>query len=538
MSLIEHVFPPEIMNKREELLISALTECAGAYWDFNVTRNTIFGTPIEVINNVEYSICENLGLPKDCSYTDMVDCLGSRLSPEEQPAYFTFLDPKHLELCYKNGKRHISHTFWSKDILGEPMLAEQHIILYSDDSTGDLLALAYIKNIEPLAQLARTEKEARIQAEKANKAKTTFLFSMSHDIRTPMNAIMGFSDVIEKNSGDQARVVDAVRKVKEAGSVLLNLLDDVINVSRIESGKAILDMAPLDLNDLMGSLQSLYGSDMKAAGLSFSIESDFKDNIVVGDITKLLQIFINLISNSLKFTPEGGTVSVRAEQTEPETYVFTVKDTGIGMSPEFQEHAFDEFERERTSTESGIQGSGLGLSIARELVKLMNGEINFNSNPGSGTEFIVKLRLRKTDHLEAGGDIHGDMKTDFSGKRILVVEDNDLNREIACVILTEMGLEVETAVNGVEAVNKIAHSAPGYFNLVLMDIQMPKMDGYHATSEIRRMVDTRLSSIPIVAMTANALDEDRIEAFENGMNEHIAKPIDLQKLKRVLLKFL
>ncbi len=538
MSLIEHVFPPEIMNKREELLISALTECAGAYWDFNVTRNMIIGTPVLIKDGEEQPLHEMLGLSGDCSYTDMIDDLGSRLSPEEQPTYFTFLDLKHLELCYKNGKRQLSHTFWAKDHHDKPILAEQHVILYNDDSTGDLLAFAYIKNMEALAQLARTEKEARIQAEKANKAKTTFLFSMSHDIRTPMNAIMGFSDVIEKNSGDQVRVLDAVRKVKEAGSVLLNLLDDVLNVSRIESGKAILDMAPLDLDDLMGSLRSLYGSDMKAANLNFSIESHFKDNIVVGDITKLLQIFINLISNSLKFTPEGGTVSVRAEQTAPETYVFSVKDTGIGMSPEFQKHAFDEFERERTSTESGIKGSGLGLPIARKLVKLMNGDITFSSQPGSGSEFIVKLKLQKTDHLETDDDLKKDMKIDFSGKRVLVAEDNDLNREIACVILTEMGLDVETAVNGVEAVNKISHSTPGYFNLVLMDIQMPKMDGYHATSEIRRLVDTRLSSIPIVAMTANALDEDRIEAFENGMNEHIAKPIDLEKLKRVLVKFL
>lgn len=538
MSLIEHVFPPEMMEKHEEILISALSECAGAYYDFNVTQNIILGSPIQVIDGVEYSITEKTGLPPHCPYTDMVNYLGNRLSPEEQPAFFTFFDPRHLEKCYENGKHHISHTYWSKDILDNPILAEQHVILYKDSTNGDLLGLTYLKNMEPLDQLARLEKEARQQAEKASKAKTSFLFNMSHDIRTPMNAIMGFSDIIEKNCNDENRVLDAVHKVKEAGGVLLKLLDDVLNVSRIESGKAILDLAPMDLDELMKSLQSLFESDMKAADIRFLIENNFQDKIVVGDITKLLQIFINLISNSLKFTPAGGTVIVRGEQTAPETYVFSVKDTGIGMSPEFQKHAYEEFERERSSTESGIKGSGLGLAIARKLVELMDGEIDFNSKLGYGTEFIVKLQLPKTDHLESDGELQKDSKIDFSGKRVLLAEDNDLNREVACVILGEMGLEVETAANGVEAVNKIAHSAPGHFNLVLMDIQMPKMDGYHATSEIRRMVDTRLSSIPIVAMTANAFDENRREAFANGMNEHISKPIVVEKLKRVLAKFL
>lgn len=538
MSLTQHVFPLEMMEKHEEILISALSECAGAYYDFNITQNVILGTPIQVVDNVEYSINEKIGLPPHCPYTDMVSFWGNRLSPEEQPAFFTFFDPEHLKKCYENGKSHISHTYRSKDILDNPILAEQHVILYKDCTNGDLLAVTYLKNLEPLDQLARKEKEARLQAEEANKTKTSFLFNMSHDIRTPMNSIMGFSEIIEKNCGDENCVLDAVHKVKEAGSVLLKLLDDVLNVSSIENGNAILDLAPIDLDDLTKSLQSLFDSDMKAANIDFSIEGSFQDKIVTGDVTKLLQIFINLISNSLKFTPEGGTVTVRGEQTAPETYVFSVKDTGIGMSPEFQKHVFGEFERERSITESGIKGSGLGLAIVRKLVELMGGEIDFSSKPFRGTEFIVKLHLPKADRLEEDSELQRDTNVDFSGKRVLLAEDDDLNREAACGILREMGLEVETAENGVEAVDKIADSAPGYFNLVLMDIQMPKMDGYHATSEIRRLVDTRLSSVPIVAMTANAFDKDRREALANGMNEHLGKPIDLEKLRRILVKFL
>ncbi len=535
MSLIEHAFPPEMMEIREEQLITALSECAGAFYDFNVTKNVIVGTPIQVIDGEEYSIHDKIGLPPHCPYTDIIKYWGNNLAPEEQPAFLTFFDRRHLEKCYESGKFHITHTYRTKDALGNTMVAEQNILLYKDITTGDLLGLTYVKDMKPLDILIRKEKEARIQAEKASRSKTSFLFNLSHDIRTPMNAIMGFADIIDKNTGDEERVKDAIRKVKEAGDVLLKLLDDVLNVSRIESGSTSLDLAPLNLDNLWESIQSLFGTEMKKAEIQFTMESHFYDKIIMGDNTKLLQIFINLISNALKYTPAGGTVSVLGEQVAPETYVFSVKDSGIGMSSGFQKRAYDEFEREHTDSNIGVKGTGLGLSIVQKLVELMSGQIELRSKLGCGSEFIITLRLPKAEYIPTSNS--PDLSdTNFTGKNVLLVEDNDLNAEIACVILQEMGFSVEVAVNGLEAVEKVKNSEPGQYDLILMDIQMPKMNGYEATREIRKLDNERLASIPIVAMTANAFDNDRQQALINGMDEHIGKPINTDKLKRVFVK--
>ncbi len=536
MSLIEHVFPPEMMAIREEKLITALSACAGSFYDFNITRNVIMGTPIQVIDGEEYSVHDKIGLPAHCPYTDIVKYWGSRLPPDEQPAFFTFFDRRHLEKCFDCDKDHITHTYWTKDVLGNPMLAEQHIHLYKDITTGDLLGLTYIKDLKPLDVLIRKEKEARIQAEKASRAKTSFLFNLSHDIRTPMNAIMGFSNIIEKNCGDEARVRDAIRKVREAGDVLMKLLDDVMDVSRIENGRTSLDLAPMNLDEFWNRLQSLFGTEMNNSDIRFSMESNFTDKDVMGDMTKLLQIFINLISNAQKFTPPGGVVTVHGEQIAPEMYVFSVKDTGIGMSSGFQKRAYDEFERERNDSDNSAKGTGLGLSIVQKLVELMSGQIELRSKLGCGSEFIITLRLPKAEY-DSANSASELPETDFTGKNVLLVEDNELNAEIACVILQEMGFTVDTAVNGLEAVDKISNSMPGEYDLVLMDIQMPKMDGYQATKEIRALPDSRLSSIPIIAMTANAFDDDRRKALLSGMDEHIGKPIDTEKLRKVFSKF-
>ncbi len=537
MSLIEHVFPPEMMEIREEQLITALSECAGAFYDFNVTKNMIIGTPIQVIDGEEYSIHDKIDLPPHCPYTDIIKFWGNNLAPEEQPAFLTFFDRRHLEKCYESGKLHVTHTYRTKDALGNTMIAEQNILLYKDVTSGDLLGLTYVKDMKPLDILVRKEKEARIQAEKASRSKTSFLFNLSHDIRTPMNAIMGFADIIDKNTGDEERVKDAIRKVKEAGDVLLKLLDDVLNVSRIESGCTSLDLAPMNLDNLWESIQSLFGTEMKNADIQFTMESHFYDKIVMADNTKLLQIFINLISNAQKFTPAGGSVTVQGEQVAPETYVFSVKDSGVGMSSGFQKRAYDEFERERNDSNTSIKGTGLGLSIVQKLVELMSGQIELRSKLGCGSEFIITLRLPKSEYIPLinTSDLSD---ADFTGKNVLLVEDNDLNAEIASVILQEMGFTVDTAVNGLEAVEKVKDSVPGQYDLILMDIQMPKMNGYEATREIRKLDDKGLASIPIVAMTANAFDNDRQQALINGMDEHIGKPISTDKLKKVFVKLL
>ncbi len=382
--------------------------------------------------------------------------------------------------------------------------------------------------------------EALSAANAASQAKSLFLFNMSHDIRTPMNAIIGFADIAQKHLQEPEVVENAVTKIRTSSEILLNLINDVLDLARIESGKTTLDLTPTDLAADMENVRMLFEEDMEKAGIAFTMEQDLSDTHVLCDSLRINQILINLLGNARKFTHSGGKVICRVKQLEEAKdgtapYEITVEDNGIGMSEEFQKRVFDRFERERTSTVSGIQGSGLGLAIVKRVVDMMGGTIEVASTLGKGTTFTINFRLQVLDQ-EKVEKPQTDTREEilFEGRRILLVEDNELNREIAREILKEEGFEVEEAEDGTVAVEKVSHSEPGYYDLVLMDIQMPVMDGYTATREIRNLKDPRLSQIPIIAMTANAFDEDRKQALKMGMNGHLSKPIDVDSLLKVL----
>ena len=381
------------------------------------------------------------------------------------------------------------------------------------------------------------------EAEKANKAKSTFLFNMSHDIRTPMNAIIGFADLADKHIDDRETARDYIGKIRRSGEVLLRLINDVLNLARIESGKTTLQFAPASIRALAKNLRDLFAQDMRDAGIDFAIEVDVRDDGVICDALRLNQIALNLLSNAQKFTPRGGTVRCSIVQTGGAhdglaDYVLTVRDTGIGIGEEFLPRVFSAFERERTSTVAGIQGTGLGLSIVKNLVDMMGGTIGVQSAKGEGTVFTVRFTFRVDENGDAPGGVAAPDAPDFTGRRVLLVEDNELNREIACEFLKEMGFAVDTARDGAEAVDKVARSAQGEYELVLMDIQMPVMNGYEAARAIRQLPDPGLAGIPILAMTANAFEEDRQAALDAGMDGHIAKPIEMDKLIRELKRFL
>ena len=388
------------------------------------------------------------------------------------------------------------------------------------------------------------EMEARLQAQNAQRAKSTFLFNMSHDIRTPLNAIIGFAEIISKNPGAEEEVKNSVEKIKSSGDVLLSLINDVLDLARIESGEIALDLTVRDLNQVIDNLARMFMENAGQAGLQFIVEKDIKNAYVACDDTKMTRIMVNLIGNAIKFTPPGGKIVFSTRQTEDvkedcAEYEIRVRDTGIGMSKEFKDHVFEAFERERTSTESGFGGTGLGLTIVKKLVDLMGGSITVNSELGKGTEIVLRLcfQVAKPEALELKSKKEAD-GTDYSGKCLLLVEDNLLNREIACQLLEKRGFRIENAENGMIAVDKVIHSKPGYYDLILMDIQMPVMDGYKATREIRKLENKELAAIPIIAMTANAFAEDREKAFQAGMNEHVAKPFDIEKLMQVMKQYL
>ncbi len=389
-------------------------------------------------------------------------------------------------------------------------------------------------------------KAALESAERANNSKSMFLFNMSHDIRTPMNAILGLSNLAEKHINEPEVLRGYLKNIQLSGERLLAIINQVLEMARIENGVYRLEELPENIVELFVADMVMFKGDISKKNQKFITSVEVKHPYIYCDSSHLSEIMLNLVSNAIKYTGEGGTIecSIRQLPSEREGYCIiesVVKDNGVGMSEEFQQHLFEAFAREKSVTDSGIQGTGLGMGIVKKLVELMGGTIGVSSRPGVGTTFTVDIpfRLAEPPANEKGGD-SGDMPDTavFAGKRILMAEDNDMNAEIAIEILQEIGFVVERAVDGVECVDKLEKADSGYYDLILMDIQMPNMDGYKATQIIRGLADERKASIPISAMTANAFEEDRRNALASGMNGHIAKPIELSKMIETLKQLL
>ena len=397
-------------------------------------------------------------------------------------------------------------------------------------------------------------KKALAMAESANRSKSNFLFNMSHDIRTPMNAITGFTNMAIKHIDDGEKVLDYLGKTQKAGNMLLSLINSVLEVSRIEAGQATVEEQPGDIylsfENIKSTMQELAAT--KDIDLTFAF-GEITDRYVLADFSRCIRIFVNIITNSIKYTNEGGFVRVTCEQVGQAkdgvgTYRYTFTDNGIGMSEEFQKHIYEQFSREKTSTISGVQGTGLGMSVVKSFVDLMGGEITLKSEKGKGTTFTVLLPFKLQNEKmytdpesgevvpEGGEGVKHTDDSSFIGKNVLLVEDNEMNREIAIEILEEEGMVVDSADDGTTAVEKLRERGPGFYDVVLMDIQMPVMNGYEATKAIRAMYPD--VHIPIIALSANAFAEDRKKSIDAGMDEHVSKPIDVLKLKETMAKFL
>ena len=493
----------------------------------------------EVLNVIEDGICYNDGMNYYMSLCVLKD-------DWEDFAKKTQYETVLAEIR----KKPIYNVVYRRHYKGKIEYFQISYALVDKNSDSSNFVMGY-KNINDLVLADHKRNEelaaALAAAEQANIAKTQFLNSMSHDIRTPMNAIIGFTSLAASHIDKPELLQDYLQKISVASEHLLALINDVLDMSRIESGKMRIVEKPMHLSELLEEIRTIIQPTVGAKQLELVLDTvDVEHEHIIADRLRLTQVLLNILGNGVKFNKVGGMISlqIKEERNAPQgcaNYKFIIRDTGIGMSTEFQKHIFESFSRAETATVSGIQGTGLGMAITKKIVDMMNGTIAVKSKLGVGTEFDVCLTFRIAGEKKAAkpqlAQTKAEIEAALQGKHILLVEDNKLNQEIAQTILTEAGFVIDTADDGTVAVEKLRQAAAGRYDLVLMDIQMPLMDGYEATRRIRAL-NTENASIPIIAMTANAFDEDKEKALAAGMNGHLAKPINICLLKKAIAKAL
>ena len=459
--------------------------------------------------------------------------------------YMDFFDIKTMAARLHN-KESMSDEFMKKD--GTWFLSMVVPQIYDADGNVTSVLFANRDVTDEKIRELRQEKElreAKLKAESANHAKSSFLFNMSHDIRTPMNAIIGYAELASRHLEDTEKLDRYLEKIQVCGEELLSLLNNVLNLARIENNKIKMEYTVSNVYESFENYVTMFQQQAESKNQTLSLTEQIMYPYVYMDAPHLSEICLNIISNAIKYTNDGGTISCNVSQTASEkedwcNLIITVTDNGIGMSEEFQKHVFEAFERERNSTFNHIEGSGIGMGITKKLVELMGGTIEVKSKQGEGSAFTVTMPCRKAseeDFLVKKNNNLRD-KNCLDGVRILLVEDNEINREIAVELLTEEGCIVETAGDGLTCIDMIEKAEADYYKIVLMDIQMPIMNGYDAASIIRKLKDTKKSRLPIIAMTANAFAEDVNKALSAGMNDHVAKPINMNILVPIMMKYL
>ena len=673
-----------LANRKERQYRIAIASSAFSTFEFNLTKDLIENDVVRIIDGQQVSLLERAGLKAPCKASECFERWKKFVLDESKKEFSQVVNIDYLKERYEQGDAEVDVDYWGMEAGGEQMCVRQSFVMTQDNDTDDIMVMVVSKEITEQVKKQREQtqalQDALLQAQHANKAKSTFLSNMSHDIRTPMNAIIGFTTIAVSHIDNKDQVRECLQKVLSSSNHLLSLINDILDMSRIESGRVQIKEQECNISEIMHNLVNIIQPQVKAKQLELFIDTfEVVNEDVIADALKLNQVFINLLSNAVKYTPAGGTVTFRIMQKTTfrhgyGDYIFTIKDNGIGMSPEFVEHIFEPFERETTVTQSGIQGTGLGMAITKNIIEMMSGTIKVESEMGKGSTFTVELSLKLQDvekNAEQIKELHGlralvvdddfnicdsvskmlkqlgmraewttsgreaayrakiayeegdsyhtyiidwqmpetsgietarkirnavgeeapiiiltaydwtdieedaraagvtafcakplfmsDLKSallaandligseekkaawtlaDFTGKRVLLVEDIELNREIAEAILEETGFLVEAAPDGTDAVEMMKRAEEGYYDVILMDVQMPVMNGYEATRAIRALHREDVKKLPIIAMTANAMDEDKEAALKSGMNAHIAKPISVDFFISVLARFL
>lgn len=541
----------ETSKKKIDILEHIIAAVAGAYYNINLTRNLVPGQMYQAVDGKEYNVNEMTGLPADAKFSEVIDYWGKRLSEKEKEAYYAFFDIPVLLKHYEKGETHVTHTYWTQTIRQRPMLAEHHIVMYEDEENGDILAISYIRDIteefhENALKIEAENLNKRLRKEhavSANETKGRFLSSISHDIRTPLNGIQGMLRIADAFPDNMKKQKECRDKIWIASNYLVSLVNNVLNMNRLENSTIELSEKPFNLVDLLMEITAMTNIQIDAQGLHSVVDwkpGYIKHRYLIGSEEGISRILLNLNSNAIKYNKKGGTVYCRCKELrcdgETAWFEFVTEDTGIGMEEEFLRHAFEPYTQEQHISLNSINGVGLGLTIVKETVALMGGTIQVESKINEGTRYTIVLPFKVDHHPKIDDDPKEHLS--LKGKKALLAEDNNLNMEIARFQLEQKEIEVFTASNGKEAVEMFEASQPGFYDIILMDIMMPVMDGLEATRHIRSMNRRDAMTIPIVAMSANAFQEDVEKSLAAGLNEHLTKPLDEKKLTETMKKYL
>ncbi len=537
LSMKEQIEREKEANAVHQEIITSLCRDYENVYDFNAEESTV--TPIRLNKMMQAFYGDRQNETWDIN--EMVDSYVKALVVDEDKATFrSIFDPENLSVIMKD--RDVYVYDYRTMVEGKLVYNQAKIIRAIIGDKMHIIGAFYDVTQEVMEKLEATERlnKALIDARKANKAKSVFLSNMSHDIRTPMNAILGYA-AMARASQDEDKRADCLEKIGTAGEHLLSLINDILDMSRIENGKLNYEPIPSNIKDEASDLADMMKNEANRKNIELICDFEVKNEFAFYDPLRLRQIELNLLSNAVKYTQNGGRVyfcikDFECESGDEAVYEITVRDNGIGMSEEFQKTVFEMFSRERETGPGNVQGTGLGLAITKSIVETMGGTITLESEQGVGSEFIVRFTVPIAEKVVRAA-FEEVRDGEFSGMKVLVVEDNELNLEIISEVLKNLEIEVESAMNGEEAVQRVSEVGGEYYDIVFMDIQMPVMNGHSATMAIRSIDDKSIKKLPVIAMTAEAFEEDRVRALKSGMNGHIAKPIEMKKLVSVLREY-
>lgn len=516
-----------------------------------VTEDFVFLVVVDVRTRIEKVFFLSNGprpkwTGKDKTYDENIKEYAEKIvAPEDRARFLETVEFDSLMNYFKKSGNEVSIEY---DVIidGERRRYQGKFTFSTQDPEGVKIYVG-VRDITKIEE-ERTEYNRRLmsalaEAEEANKGKSYFLFNMSHDIRTPLNAVIGYSELAKKHLDDRDVLEDYINKIQICGNQLLGLIGDVLDMAKIESGKIDLSRNPCLCQDMMNEVVVSVNESAKEKGLSFEASGNACHTTILCDKVKVQKILLNILSNAVKYTPGGGKVTLSVHEEikgdgDLSDFTFVIRDNGIGISKEFLPYVFNSFSRERNATLSGVSGTGLGMTITKRLVDAMGGKIEIESEQGKGTTVTVFLTFKRFENKVIEKKEEKLPEISLEGKRVLLAEDNEINSEIASEMLREVGISTEVVTNGEECVNALLSHSAGYYDLVLMDVQMPVMDGYEATRTIRRFQDKDKRMIPVIAMTANVFEEDKEKAYQSGMNGHLSKPIDMALLISTLNKCL